>query len=455
MTNQAAVAEPASTGLRPPLPGKPAGNKRPRFAAIGRLALALLVSSPLSWGYTVLTHEAIIDSVWDASLRKQLLIRFPGSTPEELRKAHAYAYGGCIIQDMGYYPFSSRFFSDLTHYVRSGDFIEALIRESQDLNEYAFALGALEHYAADTEGHRLATNRAVPILYPELRRKYGNDVTYWDNPTAHIRTEFGFDVLQVAEGRYAPDQYRDFIGFEVSRDLLERAFLDTYDIEMKDVFGSVTLAIGSYRFAVRSLLPSMTRVAWKLKNEQLRKEIPGVTRKKFLYNLSRSSYEKNWGKDYHKPGLGTRILAFLFRFLPGGGPFTALRIRTPTPEVEKLFMASFNATVDRYKAMVADVENGGTELPNENFDAGGATIAGKYKGTDEAYAKLLAKLADRQFAGVKPDLRENILAYYKDVKPSLPARSTRKEREALTKTLAQLDGLKAVPAAAVPAASAP
>ena len=163
-------------------------------------------------------------------MRKLLLERFPGATPEELEQAHAYAYGGCIIQDMGYYPFSSRFFSDLTHYVRSGDFITALIRDSQDLNEYAFALGALEHYAADTEGHRIATNRAVPILYPELRRKFGADVTYWDNPVAHIRTEFGFDVLQVASGRYATDQYRSFIGFQVARPLLERAFLDTYGI---------------------------------------------------------------------------------------------------------------------------------------------------------------------------------------------------------------------------------
>src|SRR5579872_1528739 len=419
-----------------------------------RLILAILLSSSISSGYTVLTHEAIIDSVWDSSLQKLLLKRFPGATPEELELAHAYAYGGCIIQDMGYYPFSSRLFSDLTHYVRSGDFISALIRESRDLNEYAFALGALEHYAADTEGHRIATNRAVPILYPELRQKYGKDVTYWDNPVAHIRTEFGFDVLQVASGRYAPDRYRNFIGFQVSRDVLERAFRDTYGIEMKDVFRNVTLALGSYRYAVRSIIPGMTRVAWSLKQDQLKKEIPGITRKKFLYNLSRSSYEKEWGTEYHKPGFWTKILAFLFRFLPGGGPFKALQIRTPTPAVEKLFMASFNAAVDRYKVVLANVDASGPALPNENLDAGGATIAGKYKGTDEAYAELVGKLADRQFAGMQPDLRQNILAYYKDLKPSIPARSTKKEKAELTKLLDQLDRLKAVPDA-VPAPQVP
>src|SRR6201981_1705747 len=203
------------------------------------LALALLISAPASYGYSLLTPEAIVDSLWDASIQKMLLKRFPSATPEELEQAHAYVYGGCILQDLGYYPFSSRFFSDLTHYVRSGDFVVALIRESQDLNEYAFALGALAHYAADSSGHWIATNVAVPILYPELRTRFGKTVTYWDNPTSHLRTEFGFDVLQVAQGRYAPDRYRAFIGFQVSKLVLERAFQDTYGMEIKDVFGSL------------------------------------------------------------------------------------------------------------------------------------------------------------------------------------------------------------------------
>jgi hypothetical protein len=410
--------------------------------AIRRLVLAVLLSASLSYGYTVLTHEAIIDSVWDTSIRKLLLQRFPGATPEELEQAHAYAYGGCIIQDMGYYPFSSRFFSDLTHYVRTGDFITALIRESQDLNEYAFALGALEHYAADTEGHRIATNRAVPILYPELRRKFGSDVTYWDNPNAHIRTEFGFDVLQVATGRYAPDRYRGFIGFQVSRAVLERAFLDTYGIEMKDIFGNLTLALGSYRYSIGSIIPGMTRVAWSLKKAQLQKEIPGITRKKFLYNLSRSSYEKEWGTEYHKPGFGTKFVTFLVRIVPKVGPFRVLKIRLPTPEVEKMFMASFNATVERCKVLLANVDAGHPELPNENFDLGVPPQAGKYKGADEAYAKLVGKLAEKQFAGMSAELRQNILAYYKD--PAIPASSTEQEKAELTKLRGQLDQLKAV-----------
>jgi hypothetical protein len=420
----------------------------------GRLAVLLLLSAPCFYGYSVLTHEAIVDSAWDTSIRQMLVKRFPLATPEELEQAHAYAYGGCIVQDMGYYPFSSHFFSDLTHYVRSGDFVIALIRESQDLNEYSFALGALSHYAADNSGHRIATNLAVPILYPELRGKFGKTVTYWDSPLSHIRTEFGFDVLQVAQGRYAPDRYRAFVGFKVAKPVLERAFLDTYGLEMKDIFGSLDVALGSFRYSVGSIIPGMTRVAWQLKKDTLVKEIPGVTKKKFLFNLSRSSYEKEWGTEYHRPGLRTRLVSSMFRFVPKSGPFKSLAFRAPTPEVEKMFMASFNATVDTYRALLATVDAGHLELPNENFDLGTPALAGKYRGADLAYDKLLGKLADGRFEGLTPALRQNILTYYAASNPSIPPISTKQQVAALANTRTQLDRLRALPAA-FPASLAP
>ncbi len=409
-------------------------------------AFLVLLPTPATYGYSVLTHEAIVDSVWDASLKKLLMVRFPDATPEELEQAHAYAYGGCIIQDMGYYPFSSRLFSDLTHYVRSGDFVAALIRESQDINEYAFALGALAHFAADNNGHRIATNQAVPILYPKLGRKFGKTVTYWDNPLSHARTEFGFDVLQVAQGRYATDQYRSFIGFQVSKPVLERAFVDTYGIEMKVLFRDLGLAVGTYRYTVSSILPGMTRVAWRLKKTSLIQEIPGTTEKKFLYNLSRSSYEKEWGMEYHKAGFRTRLVAWVFRVMPKFGPLSGLPFRTPTPEVEKMFMASFNATVDDYKILLANVAAGRLDIPNNNIDVGVPTPAGKYLGADEAYDKLLGKLADRHFEGISPELRANVLDYYKDRKaPTSPP--SKKESTDWMKQIEQLNQLPAEGAA--------
>jgi len=398
--------------------------------------VVLLLLGTSAYGYSVLTHEAIVDALWDTSIQKMLLKRFPMATPEELAEAHAYVYGGCILQDMGYYPFSSRFFSDLTHYVRSGDFVVALIRESQDLNEYAFALGALAHYAADNSGHRMATNLAVPILYPELRSKFGKTVTYWDSPLSHLRTEFGFDVLQVAQGRYAPDRYRAFIGFQVSKPVLERAFQDTYGLELESVFGNLDLALGSYRYSVSSIIPGMTRVAWQLKKDAFIKEIPGITKKKFLFNLSRASYEKEWGSGYHKPGVRSRMLSWTLRIMPKSGPFKSLAFRAPTPEVEKLFMASFNATVESYRALLAGADDLKQVLPNENFDTGAPTSAGQYVGTDLAYDKLLDKLASHKFAGVSADLRSNLLEYYKDRKsPVSPA--TKQAAAAWAKLLEQ------------------
>src|SRR5579862_2971176 len=412
------------------------------FLAAVRISGLLLLSSAVSYGYSVLTHEAIVDTLWDASIQKLLVARFPAATPEELEEAHAYTYGGCILQDMGYYPFSSKFFSDLTHYVRSGDFIVALIRESQDLNEYAFALGALAHYAADDSGHRLATNLAVPILYPNLRRRFGKAVTYGDDPLSHLRTEFGFDVLQVAQGRYATEKYHAFIGFEVAKPVLERAFRDTYGVELKDVFGNLDLALGSFRYSVSSIIPGMTRVAWQLKKDDVVKEAPGITREKFLYNLSRSSYEKEWGTQYKKPGIRVRLVSWIVRIIPKIGPFKSLAFRAPTPEVEKMYMASFNATVDNYRVLLENVNAGRVELANDNFDTGEPVAAGKYLGADLAYDQLLGKLADRKFAGISPQLRANVLGYYKDRKgPAAPV--TRKSDADWAKVLVELDGLQA------------
>jgi hypothetical protein len=381
-----------------------------------RLFVILAFGSSLLCGYSVLAHEAIIDSVWNNSIEKLLVQRFPLAKPEDVEKAHAYAYGGCILQDMGYYPFGSHLFTDLTHYVRSGDFIVALIRESQDINEYAFALGALAHYAADNNGHPLAINPGVPLLYPKLGRKFGKAVTYWDDHSSHIRTEFGLDVLQVAGGKYASNQYHKFIGFEVSKPVLERAFQDTYGMELKDVFANFTFALGSYRYGVSSVIPGMVRVAWDLKKNEITKDMPGITRQKFLYNLSRSSYEKEWGKDYHRPGLRTRILAWFIRVLPKVGPLGTLKFRVPTPEVEKMFMASFNAAIDAYKVLLAAVEADQLKLPNRNFDVGDLTRHGAYEGADETYAKLVGKLSERKFDGIDSDLRSNILAFYSDAK---------------------------------------
>jgi len=374
----------------------------------------LLFPLPAAWSYSVLTHEAIIDSTWDSAIKPLLLNRFPLATKEELTHAHAFAYGGCIIQDLGYYPFGSKFFSDLTHYVRSGDFILNLIRDSQDLNEYAFALGALSHYAADNNGHPMAVNRAVPLFYPKLGVKFGALVTYADDPFTHAKTEFAFDVFQAAKGRYASAAYKEFIGFEVAKPLLERAFEDTYGMQLQQVFMNVDLAIGSYRHAVGTIFPAVTRVAWQIKKQEIRKDAPSITRKRFLYNISRSSYEKNWGSTYTRPGIRSKLLAFLLRIAPKVGPLRVLSFKRLTPDIEKMYMASFNSTIVRYRELLAEQSAGRLKLPNDNLDVGTFTAAGKYRLTDGAYSQLLHKMQGH-YIDMPQELRSDILTFYQDL----------------------------------------
>jgi len=415
-------------------------GRHPIFRHSTALGLLLLLSASTASAYSVLTHEAIIDSTWDSAIKPLLLKRFPAASADELKQAHAYAYGGCIIQDLGYYPFGSKFFSNLTHYVRSGDFVFNLIRDSQDLNEYAFSLGALSHYAADNNGHPLAVNRAVPLFYPKLELKYGKLVTYADDPSAHARTEFAFDVFQAAKGRYASAAYKSFIGFEVAKPLLDRAFQDTYGMRLEQVFMDVDLAIGSYRRAVGSVLPALTRVAWQLKKQEIRKEAPSVTRKMFLYNLSRSSYEKNWGATYSKPGIRSKFLTSVFRIVPRVGPLRPLSFKRLTPEIEKMYMASFNSTIERYRDLLSEQNLGDLKLPNDNLDVGEFTATGKYTLTDDTYSELLHKLQGH-YTEMPPELRGDVLAFYHDL--DLP-NSTKTNASDWTRVVKELGELQSV-----------
>jgi hypothetical protein len=417
-------------------------------------AVALVWSAP-AHGYAVLAHEAIIDAVWETHLKPLLLKKFPQATEEQLSGAQAYAYGGSIIQDMGYYPYGNPFFSELTHYVRSGDFILALLRDSKDLDEYAFALGSLAHYAADNNGHRLATNRAVPILYPRLKKKYGDSVSYEEDPLAHMKTEFGFDVLEVAQESYAPDGYHDFIGFEVSQALLNQAFRETYGLELKDVLLNENKALNSYRRGVSKTIPKATKIAWHLKKDEIKDDLPGMTQRKFRYNLSRSNYDKEWGKDYQKPTFGEKLLAFLYRIIPKFGPLKVLQFKTPTPETQRMFRASFNATLDRYRELLTEWGDGKLELPNDNFDLGEESGPGKYKMNDDAQAELLDRLAAQKFVGTPPEMREELLHFFAD--PGVPY-AMKNNAKAWAKVQEQLEQLKAAgqaPAVVGPSANLP
>lgn len=392
-----------------------------------------------------------MDLLWSDEVRPLLLKRYPGITEDQIKEAHAYAYGGAVIQDLGYYPFGSVEFSELVHYVRSGDFVRELLLESTDANEYAFALGALSHYAADITGHP-AVNQAVAIEYPKLRAKFGKSVRYAQDKTAHLKTEFGFDMVQVAKNRYASQQYHDFIGFKVSKPLLERVFPVVYGLEVRDVLSHEDLAISSYRFSVSRLIPEMTQVALQTHKKDMMREQPDFAKKKFLYRLSRSDYEKEWGKDYPKPGFGARVLAIFLRYMPKIGLFKGLGFKNPTAQTEDMYFKSINSTVDQYRTFLHAVGTDSLVLPNCDFDTGQATKAAEYSLADDTYAKLLGQLSGRKFDRTAPALRDNILGFYSDLSASI---ETKKDHENWKEVLVELDQLKAMTPISTVAGSPP
>jgi hypothetical protein len=400
------------------------------------IGVLLVIFTTECGAYSVLAHEAIIDATWKDAIEPVLLHRFPCATEEDLRAAHAYAYGGAIIQDLGYYPFGNKFFSDLTHYVRSGDFVVSLIQQSHNLNEYAFALGALSHYAADNSGHFLATNRAVALMYPKLAEKYGVVVPYEEQPSAHMKVEFGFDVDQMAKGHYAPHAYHEFIGFKVAKPLLERAFAGTYGLELSSVFFRVDLALGSYRHGVSSVIPSMTKVAWHLKKDEIRHSEPNETKSQFLYHVSQTEYRKEWGNVYEQPGFFTRLKALVLRVMPKVGPLSSLAFHPPTSATEQLYMGSFNQTVDTFRALLASEREGHLQLLDRNLDTGSRTLAATYRLTDKTYAKLVDKTSGRR---VPLGLRDDILAYYADLERPF---ETKRNAKQWKKLLKEVDGFK-------------
>jgi len=397
-------------------------------AIAGLLAGSVLGTASTARAYSALAHEAIIDAAWDASIVPALRSRFVLSA-DALKQARAFAYGGSLIQDIGYYPFSSRFFGNLTHYVRSGEFVDALVRQASDANEYAFALGALAHYAADNTGHPLAVNRAVPVLYPRLRAKFGDEVDYADNPAAHLKTEFGFDVVQVARGKYASDAYHDFIGFEVSKPLLERSFRSVYGLELTEVFAALDTAIGTFRWTVSTTIPEVTKIAWELKQKDIEALTPGMTSERFDFRMTRAAYENEWGTSYKPPGFWHKFFAAVLRVVPRFGPFKAIGFEPPTAETERWFLDSFDATVERYRTFVAEAQRGRLQLGNRNFDTGRPVKPGDYTLVDETYAELVHRLAARRSKGeaVPPAMIANIQTFYADTSAPLETKKHKGE----------------------------
>lgn len=371
--------------------------------------LGVMLQTRSAAAYSVLSHEEVVDMAWKDTIVPMLKARYPGITDDDIRQAHAYAYGGSVIQDIGYYPFGSHYFSDLLHYVRTDDFVNALIRDSKTPDEYAFALGALAHYCGDTVGHPYI-NEVVSQENPGLKTHYGSSVTYAEDPTAHLRTEFGFDVVEVAQGHYSQENYRDFVGFQVSKTLLEKAFQETYGIPMGDVIKHEDLAISTYRKAVSVLIPKMTKIAFLSYKNQIEAAAPGTERNKFEYRLNQTEYNEEFGTDYTHVNFGGRMLADFLKLLPKVGPLKALRVTVPNAQEQVLYLKSVNQTVDQYKVYLREIKAAPAPLPvPEPKDAEAARKAADKLVKDAAKAdKLAGKAKDAGDKAKKAQVAANV-----------------------------------------------
>ncbi len=377
------------------------------------VAVLLAVNQPV-YGYSVQTHQELIDLNWKQTIRPFLLERFPRATSAELETAHAYAFGGCAIQDLGYYPFANEFFSNLTHYVRSADFVRSLFKQAKNLNELAFAIGALSHYVGDSIGHSRAVNVSVAIEFPKLARKYGPVVTYDENPHAHVRTEFAFDINEISKHRMAPSAYLRHIGLKVPSALLAKAFSETYGLDFEQIVGKRRPVVRSYRFSVRSFIP---RIAWAesvLHRQGFPPDSPSQAFQIFNQRLADADFENRWNQYRKKAGIRTHLLAWIIVILPKIGPLSLLAIRGPSPQTQEFYLESVNAASDALKRLLATWNTTENTLPNRDLDTGEKVRPGAYPLTDETYAKLLDKITQSPSRDLPAGLKQAILDYYAD-----------------------------------------
>jgi hypothetical protein len=401
------------------------------------LIISFFLHTQISFAYSILTHEAIIDAAWEKHIVPLLQQRYPNVTAEELKEAHAYAYGGAVAPDMGYYPRGSKLFTDLVHYVRSGDFVTALLDEASDMNEYAFALGCLAHYNADNFGHPIGINRSVPVIFPKLKRRYGDTVTYSQDHISHVRTELSFDVMQTVRSNYNIQAYHDYIGFKVSEPVLRRAFVKTYGLDIDDVFSNFSKAVNTFRWSVKDVFPQLTRTAWNNKKKEILKTAPTATRRSYVYRMRRMDYIKEFGEAREKPHLPTRIMITIIHYLPKVGPLKKLKLVVPNAEAEKLFAQSFDTVVARYVYSLPVAER---MLPDKDFDTGEKTAAGEYDMADDAYNDLLLKLQQRNFQNIPADLKHNIISFYSGPQAYTAIHRNSRNAEMINAALEQLKG---------------
>ena len=405
------------------------------------LSLAIVFMPMPSPGYSVLTHQELIDMAWKESIRPLLVSRFPDITEAQLREAHAYAYGGSAIQDMGYYPFGKQFFSNLTHYVRTGDFIASLFRNAHSANELAFAVGALSHYLGDSIGHSECVNPATAVEFPRLARKYGEAVTYDESPHAHVRTEFAFDIDQLSHHRLAPAAYLTHIGIAVPRKLVERAFYETYGLHLHEVLGPEVPAVRSYRSSVRSYIPRFAHAESVLHRNHFPPDVTDESFEHFERDVQKADFQAHWAASRKRAGFVSHVLAVVILIIPKIGVISDLSIRGPNSETEQMYVRSVNDTMGQFRDVLRRLKEQPDPpivLANRDLDTGDPVRPGSYRLTDQTYAELLRRITAQPDRKVPFGIRRDLLAFYSNPNAPIVTKKNPKAWERVQQDLATL-----------------
>jgi hypothetical protein len=406
--------------------------------------LGLLLAATPAVPYSVQSHQELIDLAWKQSIRPILLKRYPKLTEAQLQEAHAYAYGGCAIQDFGYYPFGNAFFSDLTHYVRSGDFVISLLRNAHTADELAFAIGSLSHYIGDTVGHSTAVNLSVPVEFPKLKTKYGTNVNYAQDPHAHVQTEFAFDVNQLSKRRFAPSAYVKYVGLEVPRDLLRKAFFETYGLNLPDIIGTKETSIRVYRYAVRRFLPNIARAETILHKKNFPPETPSPDLDDLNKDLLQASTDNNWDAYRKTPGFRSHLYAGWLYILPKVGTLKLLSIKGPTPQTEDLYIKSMNRSIKSMRFVLTNFDRIERYIPNRDLDTGLVIKPGGYPLADRTYAKLLEMITKTPDKVVPNQLKHDLLGYYADPQAPIITKKDPKKWDQVQENLKTLETMKTI-----------
>ncbi len=406
--------------------------------------LGLLLTATPAIPYSVQTHQELIDLAWKQSIRPILLKQYPNLTEAQLQEAHAYAYGGSAIQDFGYYPFGNAFFSDLTHYVRAGDFVISLLRDAHTADELAFAIGSLSHYIGDTVGHSTAINLSVPVEFPKLKQRYGDNVNYAENPHAHVQTEFAFDINQLSKRRFAPSEYTKFVGLEVPRDLLRKAFFETYGLNLPDIIGTKETSIRVYRYAVRRFLPNIARAETLLHKKNFPDDIPSPDLEALKIDLIQASADNNWEAYRKTPGFTSHLYASFIYILPKVGTLKLLAIKGPTQETEALYIKSVNRSIKALRFVLIHFDRIEYYLPNRDLDTGLVVKPGGYPLTDKTYATLLDMITQHPEKVIPNQLKHDLVAYYADPEAPIITKKDPQKWAQVQANLKTLDTMKTI-----------